>query len=439
MKRIKPWFLVLFAIFIAVLIVICSIFLIEFHNTKKTEEEEEKQSLVIFNSWGEEEEKNILLNNIIDEYVQNKNIEINNISLSYEEFYKKLNMDLITSNSPDIIITKPDKRIKDLFVDGKICSLNEELEKDSTWSGLFDKSFLKFLNYNDNIYGIPMTAEYYTLFYNKEIFRKAGLRVPKNLEELRNVAEVLGKNGKIPIAYSSYDDCFFQAVLASVAGSAEMEKGISNDNLQDFYRAMDIMKYLYSNNAFPKNFADLTKKEAIGLFIKGDAAMYVGSADSVLYEEKNGALESGNGEQYDVAFFPDLDGDSIKSFPIAYGVGDFVIFVSSKALEDKHDVVIDFIKYLSSEKTALLFYSNLKAISTIKNTEILTKKGELETNYRMLVTKGVEFVPMPNSKIDGYVWQRKIIGMLPNVMNGSITPDMVCDEAIKMQSGAEVR
>ena len=117
-KTIKIWSSILLVVSAIILLIICAVFLFKSHTASDTVEKE-KHTILIYNSFGEEDEKNTLINNIIDEYTDTKNIEINNISLTDVEFYKKLNMDLVTNNSPDIIVTRPEKRIEDLFLEGK--------------------------------------------------------------------------------------------------------------------------------------------------------------------------------------------------------------------------------------------------------------------------------------------------------------------------------
>ena len=50
------------------------------------------------------------------------------------------------------------------------------------------------------VYGVCIDKNAYCMFYNKEVFAKYGLSVPKTTSELTRVCEVLAQNGITPIA-----------------------------------------------------------------------------------------------------------------------------------------------------------------------------------------------------------------------------------------------
>ncbi|WP_069999354.1 ABC transporter substrate-binding protein [Cellulosilyticum sp. I15G10I2] len=59
---------------------------------------------------------------------------------------------------------------------------------------------------NDKVYGIPMTAQSYVVWYNKDIFTKYGLSEPTTMSEMDKVCEVLKSNNEIPfVTYGKSD------------------------------------------------------------------------------------------------------------------------------------------------------------------------------------------------------------------------------------------
>jgi len=81
--------------------------------------------------------------------------------------------------------------------------LNDPELTDKTWYNLEDytKSILASgYSYKGDLVFIPYTAEYFLLWYRKDIFQNLGLSVPTSIPELRNIAEKLDqarKAGKI--------------------------------------------------------------------------------------------------------------------------------------------------------------------------------------------------------------------------------------------------
>jgi multiple sugar transport system substrate-binding protein len=58
--------------------------------------------------------------------------------------------------------------------------------------------------YEGDIYGIPKDFSVLGMFYNKEMFKKAGIReVPDTWDELLAVAKKLKKAGLVPMSVSS--------------------------------------------------------------------------------------------------------------------------------------------------------------------------------------------------------------------------------------------
>lgn len=70
----------------------------------------------------------------------------------------------------------------------------------------FMQGFIKSQTYQDKIYGLPFYGESSILMYNKELFAKAGVAVPKTMEELMTAAKVLTKDGTYGIVLKGNRD-----------------------------------------------------------------------------------------------------------------------------------------------------------------------------------------------------------------------------------------
>ena len=56
---------------------------------------------------------------------------------------------------------------------------------------------------NGKVYGLPIGGYQEGYFYNKPYFESKKLQVPKTLEELEKLADVIKKDGKTPFAQAS--------------------------------------------------------------------------------------------------------------------------------------------------------------------------------------------------------------------------------------------
>lgn len=70
----------------------------------------------------------------------------------------------------------------------------------------FMQGFIKSQTYQNKVYGLPFYGESSILMYNKEIFEKAGISVPKTMDELLEVAKKLTKDGTYGIVLKGNRD-----------------------------------------------------------------------------------------------------------------------------------------------------------------------------------------------------------------------------------------
>jgi raffinose/stachyose/melibiose transport system substrate-binding protein len=83
---------------------------------------------------------------------------------------------------------------------GKVKALDDLYAKDKAWSDQIIASQVKPFTFNGKIYGVPLTIDGKAFFYNKDIFDKHGLTVPKTFDEFIALLEKLkGLGYKTPI------------------------------------------------------------------------------------------------------------------------------------------------------------------------------------------------------------------------------------------------
>lgn len=84
------------------------------------------------------------------------------------------------------------------------------------------------------------------------------------------------------------------------------------------------------------------------------------------------------------------------------------VFVSSEAYNNKHDAVMNYIKYLTGAKMNSKFVSRAKFLSALKNTSALSKNGPLITQCNLIILNSAEFAPVPSNITDRSVWDHTI-------------------------------
>jgi raffinose/stachyose/melibiose transport system substrate-binding protein len=108
---------------------------------------------------------------------------------------------LVASNSlPDVYFTWTGSWGGN-FVRGKrAVDLTPVIGPDTEWGKTLVPAAVQAFQYNGKYYGIPLYLDVKFMGYNKAIFEKAGVAVPKNFEELLTACDTLRKAGTTPIS-----------------------------------------------------------------------------------------------------------------------------------------------------------------------------------------------------------------------------------------------
>jgi fructooligosaccharide transport system substrate-binding protein len=106
----------------------------------------------------------------------NPNIVINMKSIPYGDYELRIRTELVAGNSPDIIAT--DSPNLALYANsGALLSIDKYMRKEGNIEDI-PESTLKGLSYNGQIYLAPVVESSIALFYNKHLFKQAGIPFP---------------------------------------------------------------------------------------------------------------------------------------------------------------------------------------------------------------------------------------------------------------------
>jgi len=125
------------------------------------------------------------------------------ITTNLEEYYTKLNALVAAGETPDVFICSPGANMDDYVKPGVAASLNQYLDADG-WKQTFSSdAVFSGSTYDGKIYAIPLNIAAACVFYNTEMFEKAGASVPTTYDELLAACEKLQAAGYTPITISA--------------------------------------------------------------------------------------------------------------------------------------------------------------------------------------------------------------------------------------------
>jgi multiple sugar transport system substrate-binding protein len=111
-----------------------------------------------------------------------------------QSYYSKLQMMLKSDSSIDVIYEDTFMLYSDIKA-GLISPVNE-IKKWDEWNNFYPR-LREFATSDGNVYGVPMSTDVRALFYNTEIFKKAGIKTPwqpKNWQDILDACRNIKKN-----------------------------------------------------------------------------------------------------------------------------------------------------------------------------------------------------------------------------------------------------
>lgn len=127
---------------------------------------------------------------------------VNTVTTNLEEYYTKLNALVASGQTPDVFIVSPGPNL-DVYVDPGIAAPLDDYLADG-WKDTFssDAVFAQ-QTYDGKIYAVPLNIAAACVFYNKDMFQKAGCDVPATWDDLIDDCKKLQDAGYTPITISA--------------------------------------------------------------------------------------------------------------------------------------------------------------------------------------------------------------------------------------------
>ncbi|WP_223592435.1 ABC transporter substrate-binding protein [Neobacillus bataviensis] len=284
--------------------------------------------------------------NIHIEFKPSKNTEYNTL----------LNTALQSGEGPDLIHLRPY---------GSGISLGDEgfLEPLNGLKGLdtFDKELLQASQSKDGKqYGVPLNISTTQIFYNKAIFKKYKLDVPKTWDEFIKVADTLKSKKVTPIAYGTKESWLLSLLHGMVGpgqfgGKATIDDLVSGKkqlNDPSIVKSFEVLKDL--DKYFPENSQGLGMDDIRTLFATEQAAMLpMGSWEIQQIRSLNPDLDFG--------FFPIPSATGGNPTVTRWVDGSYALNAKSKHKEEAKK----FLEFMTTKEFGNKFANEFKMISAV--------------------------------------------------------------------------
>ena len=245
----------------------------------------------------------------IPEFEKASGLKIEITQLAEDQLSDQYNVKLNAGTSEiDVMMYRPLQEGR-LFAQNKyFADLTSKAKADATWNlADFQAAPIAATTYQGKVVGVPIITEREVLYYRKDLLQKAGLSVPKTLDDLEaaakaikaanpDVAGFVARTSKSPAVTQ------FSSFLYSMGGDWVDASGKAAVNSDAAKKAYAFYGGLIRNFGPANVSTDMSWPEAMAIFTQGKAAFYT-EADS-LYKNATDPAKSKVADTVGFAVFP---------------------------------------------------------------------------------------------------------------------------------------
>jgi len=367
---------------------------------------------------------------------QHPNIKVKTQSAPYGQFYQKLDTQIAAGQAPDVWLSDGVYVMK-YAQRGAAKDLTDWIVRDLKAEDYYGLDFNK--DAEGRYWGVPQGIQVGVLFYNKDLFDKAGVDYPTEdwtWEDLKSTAATLtvdaaGKTaedaGFDPASVNQFGLTFFSitegwfSVMKSYGGGVLDEKAENSivntpENKQAFEWMVDGMQRgIITDPVDLKSFQSNT-----AVFPSGSAAMRIG-----IYARVQAANEAGL--NYDVTLLP-KGPDGKRVSPVI--ANSWVI--NQKSSDEKAEAAWEWIKYWATEDEVQKQWTELGEAVPVKKSvaqsDVFLKAGEQPANRKAFLDS-LEFAQTLDNNAVWEEWVGKFNENAERAFLGDATIDQALSDA----------
>lgn len=310
--------------------------------------------------WDVSQEK--FLKEVLEDFKkQNPDINVNIQLTPFKEYWTKLEASSSEKVAPDVVWMNL-LNIKKYSNFEILEDLTSYINKDNFKLDGYNKTLTKAYTVNDKVYGIPKDIDSTAVFYNKEIFDKAGLPYPTNdwkWEDMVRVARII--KDKVPGVYPlniPLDDQegYYNLILQS-GGSILDTEGKSGYYQIGNLEAIKLYKSLMDEGLLP-DAKTLASMKGMNMFQSGKVAIIYGGTWYVKPVSENEIIKG----KFGIVEMPEISQKATVSHGVAYSM--------TKESKNK-EAAWKLIKFLTSEEVSEKVAKNGDVIPALESAQHL--------------------------------------------------------------------
>ncbi len=265
-------------------------------------------------------------------------------------FFDKVKSYISVGDYPDVILSYGGNAIRSYVENGIVLDLEPYLEEDPEWrDNMLNMFDLWQFDSVEGTYGVPYRYFGNILYYNKDLFEKYNLEVPKTIEEFEEVSKVFLENDVIPMALGGalgWRSAHLSTVLAMkkfgpdlINDLAAREQKYTDAQMQEIFQTL---KDWQDKGIFGKSITAIDYDMELMMFYTGETAMHM---DGTWAAEGIAKAEEEQGFKFGVANFPYYKDIPEREF-YTMGGADGGLVAMKTGDKAREDASVELIKYL---------------------------------------------------------------------------------------------
>ena len=204
------------------------------------------------------------LNKVINDFErQNPDIKIKWVDVPFSEGEKRTLAAVLSDNPPDLINLNPD-------FSALLAQRGALYEIDNKYTEQFNKEITESLKYQGKLYSLPWYATSAITIYNKDLFEKSNIKMPKTYDDILKIAPFVKSktNSYVMLPNITENDTMIR--ILNKYGVIPTKNITSNESIHVF----ELFKTLYDKNFIPKETITQTHREALEKYMSGQIVFF---------------------------------------------------------------------------------------------------------------------------------------------------------------------
>ena len=401
----------------------------------------------LWSIWNAEPRKSALAD-IVAEYNKNHpGVKVVVTTQEPDAYKTAIRVRLGSADPPDIFFAWGGEWMHNFVRAGAVYDLSKYMDDGGgEWRKRINALALKRFTFDNKVWGVPYFVQCTFFLYNKDIFGKLGIAVPKTWPELIAAIDKInaaGKGAYVPIALGNVlhwpaqtmTSAMFQRVMGEQVVEADYDvMGPGQYGEPGWTQGIGMLQELLKHKAFNAAPNAVTQEAARAMFYSGKAAMFYTGTWAFARLVEGGEAPKSFWTQWDFFNFPAVPGGKGDQTALTGSPDGYVIGARTKNLDE----AVDFLKYLTSVPVAQEFVKRCQELVQVNGAVTKdTAKWPL-TKYADMVEKAKEVDPWTDTLIERSVVDEMTNG-LQAILDGQAKPSEVIEAMKTRQAEARKR